>query len=335
MTESKKKFFSWLKQHLLLNLGFAPKLFGYKDEDLYRLTQGSLKKYTNGVEYYFGLRLKGVEQTVDDFPKKLVRHKLIKIMHAPFVRESYPYKKFSKITLGKWTRDKILTRADFNPWHRIPKAVKLASAIGAQKINIHAIDLILAMQSDQLFHELDKLSANQNIIISLENNARTPKEQLKDKTEWQAAHNPIKLMEYLRQNNLENFYITIDTAHLAAAGYDVAQKWEKIKQFMHGDINTFISHFHLVDFKIKGELEAEVPGRGEIGLHVFQKIITDLYQMDYQGTIGLELAPLYFYRQRYKLIFNSLKRYVWPFKDNLREEEEYILRAIKLISSDT
>ncbi|MFH1713236.1 MAG: TIM barrel protein [Candidatus Jacksonbacteria bacterium] len=333
MTESKKKFFSWLKQHLLLNLGFAPKLFGYKDEDLYRLTQGSLKKYTNGVEYYFGLNLRGVEQAVDDFPKKLVQHKLIKIMHAPFVREPYPYKKFGKITLSQWMRDKALTRASANSWHRLPKAIKLSSAIGAEKINIHAIDLILAPQSDKLFHELDKLSANQNIIICLENNARTPKKQLKDKSEWQAAHDPIKLMEYLRQNNLENFYITIDTAHLAAAGCNVAQKWEKIKQFTHGDINTFISHFHLVDFKTKGELEAEVPGKGEIGLEVFQKIITDLYQMDYQGTISLELAPLYFYRQRYKLVANSLKRYIWPFKDSLREEEEYILGAIQAISN--
>jgi hypothetical protein len=87
----------WLKNCLLLNLGFAPKLFGYCDDDLYRLTQGRLKEWTSGVEYYFGLTLKGTERKVEDFPKKLVSHKLIKAMHAPFAPVRYPLPLIKKI----------------------------------------------------------------------------------------------------------------------------------------------------------------------------------------------------------------------------------------------
>jgi sugar phosphate isomerase/epimerase len=322
----------WLKKHLLLNLGFVPKLFGYKDDDFFRLTQGQLKKWICGVEYYYGLTLKGTEQEAGDLPQALIKHKLIKVMHAPFVREEYPYR------AKKWGFDRfiqicMLSRAEPNPWHRLPKVAALTKAIGADKINVHAVEIVLAPHWEKLFRELNKLSQIKKVKVCLENTIRDPFEQPRDKVEWSIAHNPLRLIEYIKQSNLENLSLNIDTAHLAASGYNVLEKWEKIKRFLRGDVNSAISHFHLVDYDAYRGFTAAALGDADIGVDTFRRIVGDLYELDYQGTISIEAAPLYLHKNKLKCFFNAGRRWLWPFNKDLIEEEEYLLEMICKISN--
>lgn len=325
----------WSKERFLLNLGFVPKLFGYSDDDLFNLTQGRLHEWTSGVEYYFGLTLKGTERKPEDFPFKLVSHKLIKVIHAPFARVRYPLPLIrriagiSKESIYRWIRSVLLSRADPNPWNRLPAALRVSSMIGVEKINIHADDIIFAPHADRFFKELDTTSAKKHIAICLENSTRKPKRRKYDKPEWEAAYNPIRLVELIRKHNLENIYLTIDTAHLAASGCNVLEKWEKIKRFAQGDINGAISHFHLVDYIPKYDIDSAPPGFGAIGIDTFRRIIDDLYQLNFNGTISLEVAPLFFYKRQYKLLWNVVKRTCPLFKRDIREEENYILEMIE------
>ena len=320
---------TWLAERLLLNLGFVPKLFGFRDDDLYNLSQGRLKKWICGVEYYFGLTLKGTEERVMDFPQKLVSKKLITVMHAPFVADAYPKRIRVHKSFYRFVRLHVLARADKNPWHRLPKVIQVTASLGAKKLNIHASELLLATYPDKLFHELDKLSTHKKIILCLENNIRTPEDRKRDNLEWEATHNPIKLIEHIRKNNLENFFLTIDTGHLAGSQYDVAKKWDHIKQFVgKNEINNTISHFHLVDYNGQKNFDAEIPGQGVIGKETFQMMIDDLYHLQYTGTISFEVAPINFYRNRHRLVAKTLRRYLMH-TNNLRQEEDYILGIIK------
>lgn len=325
----------WLKKCLLLNLGFVPKLFGYTDEDLYNLACGRLGLWTSGVEYYFGITLKGTEQNPENFPQKLLKNNLIKVVHAPFSKTPYPFPLAHRIrtlhtkNIYRYLRYRILARADANSWHRLPKAINLASRIKAEKINIHAIDIVLAPHGSRLFRELDTLSRNKQVLICLENTILKPSEHKFDKPEWAIAHNPIKLIEHLHKSNLENFRLTIDTAHLAASGYDVLQMWNRIKQFTGNNINSAVSHFHLVDYDTRLDFDAEKLGKGTIGIEVFRSIINDLYELDYDGTISLEVAPLYFTKGKLKLAWNTAKRMLWQKKSDLLEEKNYILEMIQ------
>ena len=50
---------------------------------------------------------------------------------------------------------------------------------------------------------------------------------------------------------------------------------------------------------------------------------------NYTGTISLEVAPLYFSKNKFKLAQKILKRVLSPKKPNLEEEENYILKMIE------
>jgi len=345
MNESNKKFFRitspqmedkryWLKNRLLINLGFVPKLFGYTDRHLYLLTNGKLKEYTSGVEYYFGITLKGTETKPEQFPRALTENGVIRAIHAPFSKDSYPYpflrriKKIGIKTLYQYIRYRIIARADGNAWHRLPKAIEIASSIGAEKITIHAIDIILAPHARRLFRELNTLGKKRRLMISLENVPRYPSDQKSDKSEWRIAHHPVELIEYLKKNRLDAMKLTVDTAHLAASGYDVHEMWKKIKQFTGHDINSAISHFHLADYDAENDFDAARLGDGVIGLETFRALINDLYHLHYNGTISIEVAPLYF-QKKIKLISHALKRVIMPSKVDLLEEEEYLLGMIQ------
>lgn len=325
----------WLKKCLLLNLGFVPKLFGYTDENLYRLATGRIGLITSGVEYYFGITLKGTEQSPKDFPRKLVKNHLIKVLHAPFSKTPYPFPLSHRIktlhtkNIYRSLRYRILARADDNPWHRLPKAIDLASRIKTEKINIHTLDIVLAPHSSRLFRELDILSRKKRVVICLENTILKLSERKFDKPEWTIAHNPIKLIEHLRKNNFDHLRLTLDTAHLAASGYNVLQVWNGIKRFTGNDINSSIGHFHLVDYDERLDFDAETLGKGAIGIETFRTIIDDLYKLNYTGTISLEVAPLYFKKGKLKLAWKIFKRMLSPTQSNLEEEENYILEMIE------
>lgn len=326
----------WLKNRLLINLGFVPKLFGYSDDHLYRLTQGALKEWTNGVEYYFGITLRGTEEKKERFPRELVSGGLLKAIHAPFSRDAYPYpfarrvKRFGIKTFYRYLRYRILARADGNPWHRLPKAIEIASAIGAKKIIVHASDIVFAPHSKRLCRELDVLARNRRITVCLENTVRYLDEQKRERAEWRLTHHPVKLIEHLKKNHLDAMRITIDTAHLAASGYDVAKMWKQIARFTGGDINGAVSHFHLVDYDAKDDFDAAVPGAGVIGIKTFRSLIDDLYHFRYDGTISIEVAPMYF-QNKGKLLWRAVKRMLAPARVDLREEEEYLLKIIQLL----
>lgn len=324
----------WLKNRLLINLGFVPKLFGYSDDHLYRLTQGRLKEWTSGVEYYFGITLRGTENKPEHFPRVLIDNRLIRAIHAPFSKDPYRYpflrriKKVRMKTLYRYIRYALIARADGNAWHRLPKAIELSSAIGAEKITIHAIDIMLAPHSDRLWREINTLGKKRRLAICLENVPRYPADQPHEKREWRIAHQPIELIEHLKKNHLDAMRATIDTAHMAASGYNVWEMWEKIKQFTGRDINSAISHFHLVDYDADDDFDAATLGGGVIGMDTFRALIEDLYRLRYTGTISIEVAPLYFQTKR-KLLSSVFKRMLMPSRVDLREEEEYVLEMVR------
>ena len=310
---------TWFKKHLLLNLGFVPKVFGYTDLHIQTLIQ-NLKEYTAGVEYYFG---------ISPGWKFLTKNKLVSVIHAPFAPESYPWRVFSlpkRRDIIKWVQFRTITRPDTNARQRLTRAIETATRAGIPVINIHACDIMFEPDSAKFFKELDALK---NITICLENNVRHAADQKNDKPEWSIAHNPIHLVRYLQEHNLKNLRITIDTAHLANSGYDVQKVWQEIKQICGDNINRYISHWHIVDYNPKKDFDAEPPGEGDIGIDVFRGIINDLYELGYSGTISLEVAPLYFRKQNVKLLSKILSRKLHPYSIDLKEEEEYIVEIIR------
>ena len=234
-----------------------------------------------------------------------------------------------KQSFYRWIRFVLLSRADQNPWQRLPSAIQVSSEIGAQKIVIHAADIILAHHPARLFQKINKVSSKKNIAVCLENTIKRRMKSKYDKPQWGAIHNPVALLQLIREYNLDNCYLTIDTAHLAESGYMVSDKWEEIKQFAQGDINRVVGHFHLVDYIPKDRFDAAPPGTGVIGIDTFRRIIDDLFELEYRGTISLEVAPLFFYKEQHKLLVNMLKRLCPFIKTGLEGEEEYILRIIE------
>jgi len=308
----------------------VPKLFGYTDKDLFKLTQGVLKNWTSGVEYYFGLHLSPIEKKPQDFPQQLVKNKLIKVIHAPFVKENYPIA--DKKTFFNYLSDiSFWSYSNPNPWQRLPQAIKLAKTIRAKKLNAHAVELVLAKKSDQLFKKLNKLSKKHNIKLCLENNARSLKARKKDQKKWAMAHNPINLINYLEKNNLNNILINIDTAHLAASEYNVPIEWQKIKKKLGKNLNRFIGHFHLVDYDIQHKFQAACLGKGSLGIKFFQQLIDDLYQLNYQGTISIEAAPEFLHQHKIKCLHKAFWRRLNPWPKKLKHEEQYLLKMIKKI----
>jgi sugar phosphate isomerase/epimerase len=123
--------------------------------------------------------------------------------------------------------------------------------------------------------------------------------------------------------------LTIDTAHLAAAEYVVEGKWEEIKACVKGDINDVISHFHFVDYLPESDFDAAPPGEGVIGIAPFRRIVDDLYQLQYQGTISLEVAPLFFHANKLKMLGSIALRAVFGSAGNLHQEEEHIRKMFE------